>query len=160
MLEREVDNPFPPTAGVEAAIALFGYMSGFVGERRRRPGEDMVDDLLAAEVEREDGVVERLDDTEVARFLALLAAAGAETVTKLVGNGVLTFAEHPDELARFIEDPSLAGSTVEEVLRWRAPSQYQGRFALADRRFHGRTIPAGSPGLDRHRRGRPGPAGL
>ncbi len=92
--------------------------------------------------------------------MILLAAAGSETVTKLVGNGVMTFAEHPDERRRLQADPSLAGSAVEEVLRWKAPSQYQGRFSLADRAFHGGTIPAGSPGADRHRRGQPGPAGL
>ena len=147
MLAREVDNPFPPAAAVEAAIALHTYMVELVVDRRQHPGDGMVDDLIAAEVEREDGTVERLDDLEVARFVALLAAAGAETVTKLVGNGVMTFAEWPDQRARLIADPTLAPAAVEEVLRWRAPSQYQGRFALADRSFHGVTIPAGSPVL-------------
>ncbi len=59
----------------------------------------------------------------------------------------MTFAEHPGELERLKADPSLAGSAVEEVLRWKAPSQYQGRFSLQDRAFHGTTIPAGSPVL-------------
>lgn len=147
MLEREVGNPFPPAAGIEAAMALHRYAVDLVVERRQRPGDGMVDHLIEAEVEREDGTVERLDDLEVARFVALLTAAGAETVTKLVGNGVMTFAEHPDELARLKADPSMAPSAVEEVLRWRAPSQYQGRFSLADRDFHGTTIPARHPVL-------------
>lgn len=147
MLEREVGNPFPPATGIDAAISLFGYIEDLVAERRRRPGDLMIDHLIQAEVEREDGTVERLGDEEVAQFVGLLAAAGAETVTKLVGNGVMTFAEHPDQLAMLRADPSLAGAAVEEVLRWRAPSQYQGRFALADRTFHGRTVPAGSPVL-------------
>jgi cytochrome P450 len=136
-------------------MALHGYMVDLVADRRSRGGPDrdgdgdgdMVDHLVAAEVDRGDGTVERLDDIEVARFLALLTAAGAETVTKLVGNGVVVFAEHPDQRARLVADPSLAGSAVDEVLRWRAPSQYQGRFALADRVFEGGTIPAGSPVL-------------
>jgi cytochrome P450 len=179
MLEREVGNPFPPAEGIEAAMALHRYMRDLVVERRSRPdrdGGDMVDHLVAAEVEREDGAVERLDDTEVARFLSLLTAAGAETVTKLVGNGVVAFAEHPDQRARLVADPSLAGPAVDEVLRWRAPSQYQGRFSLADRTLHGVTIPAGSPVLivtgaanrdprayddpDRFDIGRTGPAGI
>lgn len=145
MLELEVGNPFPTAAGIDAAIALDGYMTALVADRRRHPGDDMISHLIEAEVEREDGTVERLDDGEVSRFVSLLAAAGAETVTKLVGNGVMTFAEHPDELARLQADPSLAPSAVEEVLRWRAPSQYQGRYALRDREWHGVTIPAGSP---------------
>ena len=128
-----------------AAIALDSYMTALVADRRQHLGDDMISHLIEAEVEREDGTVERLDDGEVSRFVSLLAAAGAETVTKLVGNGVMTFAEHPDELARLQADPSLAPSAVEEVLRWRAPSQYQGRYALRDREWHGVTIPAGSP---------------
>jgi cytochrome P450 len=147
MLEREVGNPFPPAAGIEAGIALFGYMTDLVAERRAHPQDDMIGHLIEAEVEGADGVVARLDDVDVARFVALLTAAGAETVTKLVGNGVMTFAEHPDELARLRADPTLAPSAVEEVLRWRAPSQYQGRCCTADRTLHGRTIPAGAPVL-------------
>ena len=145
MLELEVGNPFPTAAGIDAAISLDSYMTALVADRRRHLGDDMISHLIEAEVEREDGTVERLDDGEVSRFVSLLAAAGAETVTKLVGNGVMTFAEHPDELARLQADPSLAPSAVEEVLRWRAPSQYQGRYALRDREWHGITIPAGSP---------------
>ncbi|HMS13946.1 MAG TPA: cytochrome P450 [Microthrixaceae bacterium] len=147
MLAREIGNPFPPAAGIEAAAALFGYVAEFVADRRRTPGDAMVDHLLAAQVERPGGAVERLDDAEVTQFVALLAAAGAETVTKLVANAVITFDEHPDQLAVVRADPSLWPDAVEEVLRWRAPSQYQGRFTLADATFHGRTIPAGSPVL-------------
>jgi len=152
MLTLEVGNPFPTAAGIDASIALSDYMQGLVADRRkalaRGVREDvMVEHLIEATVEREDGQVEHLDDREISRFIALLTAAGSETVTKLVGNAVMTFAEHPDELARLQADPSLAPSAVEEVLRWKAPSQYQGRCATEDRELHGRTIPAGSPVL-------------
>lgn len=147
LLEREVGNPFPPDSAMAAAASFFAYMYDLVVERRAHPGTGMIDDLIAAEVETDDGGRERLDDLEVSYFLALLTAAGAETVTKLVGNGVMTFAEHPDELARLQADPTLVAPAVEEVLRWRAPSQYQGRFSVADREFHGVTIPAGVPVL-------------
>lgn len=147
LLEREVGNPFPPDSAMEAAVSFFAYMHDLVVERRAHPGTGMIDDLIAAEVETDDGGRERLDDLDVAYFTALLTAAGAETVTKLVGNGVMTFAEHPDQLAALVADPSLVAPAVEEVLRWRAPSQYQGRFSVADREFHGVTIPAGNPVL-------------
>src|SRR5690606_5968772 len=107
----------------------------------------MIDHLIEAEVERDDGTRERLDDLEVARVVALLAAAGAETATKMVGNGVMTFAEHPDQLAKLRAAPALGPSAVEEVLRWRAPSQYQCRSSLAPRTFHGVTIPPDVPVL-------------
>lgn len=147
MLEREVGNPFPPDAGIEATILLFGYLQDLVADRRLHPQDHMIDDLIAAEMVQDDGTVERLDDVAVSRFAGLLAAAGAETVTKLVGNGVMTFAEHPDQLARFQADPSLVGPTVDEVLRWKAPSQYQGRYCRADWERHGVSVPAGSPML-------------
>jgi cytochrome P450 len=147
MLEREVGNPFPTRKGIEGAIAMAGYMDDLVRERRAHPTDDMISHLVQAEVERGDGTVERLTDTEVGRFILLLSAAGAETVTKLVGNAVMTFGEHPDELAKLKADPTRAGDAVEEVLRYKAPSQYQGRFSVADREFHGETIPAGFPVL-------------
>jgi cytochrome P450 len=147
MLEREVGNPFPTAEGIAGAMAMHAYLAALAAERRAHPRDDMISHLVEAEVEGDDGTVERLDDGAVARFLGLLTAAGAETVTKLVGNGAMAFAEHPDERGRLQADPSLAPAAVEEVLRWKAPSQYQGRFCVADRTFHGRTIPAGSPVL-------------
>ena len=79
MLEREVGNPFPTRKGIEGAIAMAGYMDDLVRERRAHPTDDMISHLVQAEVEREDGTIERLTDTEVGRFVLLLAAAGAET---------------------------------------------------------------------------------
>ena len=122
-------------------------MLDLVADKRRHPSDDMIGHLIEARVEREDGVVEDLTDLEIAGFIGLLTAAGSETVTKLVGSGVMTFEEWPDERERLKADPSLAGSAVEECLRWRAPSQYQGRYSLRDRELHGVTIPAGNPVL-------------
>jgi cytochrome P450 len=147
MLEVEVGNPYPKPEGIEASFAMQAYFSGLVADRRRRPGEGMLADLLLAEVERADGGHERLTDDEVVGFVILLMAAGSETVTKLVGNGVMTFEEWPGERERLKADPALAPSAVEECLRWRAPSQYQGRFSLRERELHGVTIPARQPVL-------------
>ena len=147
MLELEVGSPFPSQEGIESAIAMSVYMHELAADKRRHPSDDMIGHLIEAQIEREDGQVEHLTDDEIAGFVNLLTAAGSETVTKLVGNGVMTFAEHPDQLERLTADPSLAGSAGEEVLRWRAPSQYQGRYSLRDRAFHGTTIPANQPVL-------------
>ncbi len=147
MLELEVGSPFPTAAGIDAVMALSRYTQDLVADKRAHPSDDMIGHLIGAEVERPDGAVEHLTDVEISHFISLLTAAGSETVTKLVGNGIMTFAEHPDELARLQADPALAGTAVEEVLRWRAPSQYQGRYSLADRSFHGVTIPAQQPVL-------------
>ena len=148
MIEVEVGNPFPKPEGIEASLAFQEYVLGLVTEMRRRPGgEGMLCDLLEAEVERPDGGRERLSDAEVVGFVILLTAAGSETVTKLVGNGVMTFEEWPDQRERLKADPALAAPAVEECLRWRAPSQYQGRYSLRGSEIHGVTVPAGQPVL-------------
>jgi cytochrome P450 len=148
MIEVEVGNPFPTAEGIEASLAFQEYVQELVADMRRRPGgEGMLCDLLEAEVERPDGGRERLSDAEVVGFVILLTAAGSETVTKLVGNGVMTFEEWPDERERLKADPTLAAPAVEECLRWRAPAQYQGRYSLRERELHGVTIPARQPVL-------------
>lgn len=147
MLEIEEGSPFPKPEGIEASINIMSYFFALVADKRTAPSDDMVGHLIEAEVERQDGTVEKLTDDEIAGFLGLLIGAGSETVTKLVGNAVTTFEEWPDQRERLKADPSLAGPAVEECLRWKAPSQYQGRYSLKDREFHGVTIPAGNPVL-------------
>jgi cytochrome P450 len=147
MLEREIGNPFPSADGIKAAIDSNVFMRELVADRRAHGGDQMIDHLIEAEIEREDGTIDRLSDAEIAGFLNLLTAAGSETVTKLVGNGVLLFDQNPQQLAAMLADPTKTAGAVEEILRYRAPSQYQGRFSLADRDFGGVTIPAGKPVL-------------
>ena len=88
-----------------------------------------------------------LDDGEIAGFAGLLGGAGAETVTKLVGNAVVLFDRHPDQWQRILDDPAAIPAAVEEILRLLPPSQYQGRYSVEDRTFEGGTIPAGFPVL-------------
>jgi cytochrome P450 len=77
----------------------------------------------------------------------LLGGAGAETVTKLVGNAVVLFAQHAEQWQKIVDDPGKVPRAVEEILRILPPSQYQGRFSLADREFEGGVVPAGHPVL-------------
>jgi cytochrome P450 len=84
---------------------------------------------------------------EVANFSVLLAAAGSETVTKLIGSGVVAFARNPDQWKLVLDDPSLIPGAVEEMLRFAPPSQYQGRYAVREATFDGGTIPADTPVL-------------
>jgi cytochrome P450 len=98
-------------------------------------------------VDRGDGVETGLDDIEITGFAGLLGGAGAETVTKLVGNAVVLFARHPEQWQKILDDPEKISRAVEEILRILPPSQYQGRFSKADREFEGGTLPAGFPVL-------------
>jgi len=105
----------------------------------------LIGQLIEAEVVDDDGVTNRLTDEEVAGFATLLAAAGSETVTKLVGSAIVLFHRNPGEWAKVLGDRSKVVGAVEETLRYWAPSQYQGRFSHVDSEWHGVTIPAGKP---------------
>ncbi len=59
----------------------------------------------------------------------------------------MLFEENPDQREKIKADPTMTPGAVEEVLRYKAPSQYQGRYSVAEREFHGVTVPAGNPML-------------
>jgi cytochrome P450 len=130
-------------AGMEAG--LFYY--NLIVEKRENPGDDMISRLVQVEITREDGTTTSLDDVEIAGFVSLLGGAGAETVTKLVGNAPVLFADNPDQWQKILDDPDKIPGAVEELLRYHPPAQYVCRYTLKDITLHGVTIPAGKPVL-------------
>ncbi len=147
MLHREEGQLGPTPEGEAAAASSWAYFYELVLAKRADPGDDMLTRLTEVEVERSDGSRTRLDDAEIAAFATLLGGAGAETVTKLVGNAFVLFARHPDQWRDVVADPSLIPNAVEEVLRYLPPSQYQGRFSRRDSTWRGDVLPAGFPVL-------------
>ena len=145
MLTREEGSAVGGQAQAEAAIAQAVYFLGLVADKRKHPGDDMCSDLLAAELPNEAGEVSTLTDNEVAGFMSLLGAAGSETVTKAVGSAAVLFHRNPDEWAKVVAERSRIPAAAEEVLRYWAPSQYQGRMSTTESTWHGVTIPAGKP---------------
>jgi cytochrome P450 len=130
---------------VGAAIELGAYVFDLVVDKRAHPSEDLLSRLCTVEAERDDGSRSGLDDLEITGFAMLLAAAGSETVTKLVGNAVVLFSRNPDQWEKIQSDTSRIPNAVEEILRYWPPSQYQGRFSLKPSEFHGVTVPADTP---------------
>lgn len=143
-LEREYGNVATPEEGVQAGIETGLIYYNIIQERHANPQDDMISDLIATEVER-DGVATKLDDVEIAGFASMLGGAGAETVTKLVGNAVVTFSEHPDQWQMLLDDRSRIPAAVEELLRWEAPAQYLVRYTMKDVELHGTRSPPETP---------------
>jgi cytochrome P450 len=146
-LHREPGRIEMTAQGMTAMLELAGYFHGLTRHKRSHPGDDMLTRLTEVSVDRGDGVETTLDDQEIAGFATLLGGAGAETVTKLVGNAVVLFDQHPAQQDAIAADPTLIPAAVEEILRLQPPSQYQGRFSVEDRTYEGGTIPAGHPVL-------------
>ncbi|MCW2691080.1 MAG: cytochrome [Mycobacterium sp.] len=146
-LHREENNPHATEHGVASSMAMGEYFLELAHEKRRNPDDMIVSRLVSAVYEDETGVTHRLSDDDIATFGVLLAAAGSETVTKLVGNGVMAFHDNPDQWDLVLADPGLIPGSIEEMLRLTPPSQYQGRFTTRDVVLDEGTIPAGSPTL-------------
>jgi cytochrome P450 len=144
-LHREPGRMDPTPEGIQAQIEGGQYWLGLTEEKRRNPTDDMMSRLTQVEVDRGDGEMTRLDNQEIAGFASLLGGAGAETVTKLVGNAVYLFSTYPDQYKKLIDDPGRAPAAVEEILRYYPPSQYQGRYSVRESTWNGVTIPAGFP---------------
>ena len=144
-LTREPGNIGYTEAGMAAAIESGVYYYKLAQERRAHPQEDMISRLIAAEVPDDNGGTRQLDDIEIAGFTSLLGGAGAETVTKLVGSAVVTFAKNPDQWQQLLDDRSKIPAAVEEMLRFDGPVHYNVRFTLREAELHGVTIPAGKP---------------
>jgi cytochrome P450 len=142
-LHREPGEATPPPDAQAADKALRGYLRGLLEERRGRDTDDLVGILLAAEI-KIDGKPQRLSDDEIVAFLNLLAAAGNETTTKLLGNAIVLLAQHPEQRAALVKDPARIEPAIEECLRFEPPSQNTGRIMLDDVELHGRVIPKGS----------------
>lgn len=144
-LHREPGQIDMSESGMQAMAEMWLMYYELIQERRATPSDDMISALIAAEVECEDGTVDRLRDSEIAGFATLLGGAGAETVTKLIGSATVTFARHPDQWQQLLADRSKIGVAIEELLRYDAPVQYNVRRSNVDVTVHGVTIPAGAP---------------
>ncbi len=144
-LTREPGQVEVGEQGMQANINTAMLYYELVKQRREEPRDDLFTKLIDAEIEREDGESTKLDDIEIAGFATLLGGAGAETVTKLVGNAAVVFGRNPDQWQKLLDDRSKIPAAVEELLRYEAPSQYQVRRSMKDVHLHGVTIPAGKP---------------
>jgi cytochrome P450 len=143
LLERHPGEIAVPATGFEASMNTGMYYYNLIQKRRAEPQDDMISRLIETEIER-DGQVEKLTDVDIAGFATLLGGAGAETVTKLIGNAIVAFADFPDEWQKLRDDRNKIPAAVEELLRYEPPSQYQVRTATRDVTLHDNTIPAGS----------------
>ena len=116
------------------------YFLNLIQQRRSGPGNDLISNLLSAEI---DG--QKLSVPELLGFCSLLLVAGNETTTNLIGNAVLSFTEVPGTIERLGKNPSLLPQAIEEVLRFRSPVQSMYRIAVAETTVGDVQIPAGAP---------------
>jgi cytochrome P450 len=119
--------------------ALTDYLQAMFEEKRKDPEDDLISALVRAE---EAG--DKLSEDELLGTLFLLLVAGYETTVNLIGNGTLALLQHPDQLQKLRDDPSLIKAAIEEVLRYDAPFEISTeRFAREDVAIGETVIPKG-----------------
>ncbi len=117
---------------------LNGYFRAALAQRRTAPQDDVMTLLLQAEA---DGA--GLTEEEVIANCLLLLAAGHETTTQLIGNGLLALLRHPEQLKKLRDDPALIGPAVEELLRYDSPVQWTSRVTREHFTWRGKTFAPG-----------------
>jgi cytochrome P450 len=116
----------------------------YIEWRAAHPSDDLMTELLNAEFVDETGVTRTLTRGEVLLYVSMLAAAGNETTTRLIGFTGKVLGDHPDQRREIVADRSLVAPAVEELLRYEAPSPVQARYVARDVSHHGQTVPEGS----------------
>jgi cytochrome P450 len=116
----------------------------YIEWRAQHPSDDLMTQLLNAEIEEADGVRRPLSRTEVLMYTSLIAGAGNETTTRLIGFIGQLLSDHPDQRRLLADDFSLIPRTIEEVLRYEAPSPVQARYVAHEAEYYSQTIPEGS----------------
>jgi cytochrome P450 len=120
-----------------AVAGLYGYFTELIEWRRQHPGDDMLSDLVGAEV---DGQPLHLD--EILGYCFVMIAGGNDTASGLLGGAAVALTEHPDQRRLLLDDLGLLPGAVEELLRLTSPVQGLSRTTTRDVELHGTPIPA------------------
>jgi cytochrome P450 len=126
-------------AGLNASVELGTYFQEQVDQRRSKPTQDVIGDLVAAEI---DG--EKLTDEAIISFLRLLLPAGLETTYRSSSNLLQLLLTHPDQLEALQQDRDLIPAAIEEGIRYETPLVLVARNTTRDVEMHGLTIPEGA----------------
>jgi cytochrome P450 len=125
---------------IERAVGEFyGYAEQLLRERRQDPGDDLISTLIAAE---EDG--ERLSDVECINLVFNVLAGGVDTTQSQLAHTMRLLAEHPEQWALLVDDPTLADAAVAEALRFEPITPFTARITTEELVFRDVTFPEGT----------------
>ena len=135
-LVGDMDPEFAGNDSMTASVELITYGMQLAAERADKPGEDLVTKLVQADVEGH-----RLSDDELGFFVILLAVAGNETTRNSITQGMMAFADFPDQWELFKRERP--GTAADEIVRWATPVTSFQRTALEDTELSGVKIKKG-----------------
>jgi cytochrome P450 len=127
-----------------SGLATGEVFAEYIDYRAKHPSDDIMTELMNAEFEDETGTVRKLGREELLLYLTVIATAGSETTTRLIGWTGKLLSEHPDQRAELVADRSLLPQAIEEILRFEPPAPHMCRYVTRDVEYYGQTVPAGS----------------
>ncbi|HKY93127.1 MAG TPA: cytochrome P450 [Nevskiaceae bacterium] len=122
----------------------FDAFAEYIKWRKSNPSDDMMSELLAADFKDPTGTVRKLKDDELLAIVNVVAGAGNETTTRLIGWMGKVLAEHPEQRHQLRANPSLIPQAIEELLRFEPPGPAIARYVAKDTTIRGTKIPEGS----------------
>ncbi|MFG2367784.1 cytochrome P450 [Streptomyces mirabilis] len=132
-------DPTRPGAAKEAVAAMLGFLTQLLADKRKKPADDLLSDLIAV---RDEG--DRLTEDELMSLAFLILFAGYENTVQLIGNAILGLLTHPDQLAALRANPERFPNAVEEFARHEGPALLAiRRFPVEDVTIGAVTVPAG-----------------
>ena len=137
-------EPGQPMQYSQKKFATGEAFAEYIDWRADHPSDDLMTELLHAEFEDETGTTRRLTREEVLTYVNVVAGAGNETTTRLIGWAGKVLADHPDQRRQLAEDRSMVPDAIEELLRFEPPAPHVARYVARDVEVHGRTVPEGS----------------
>ncbi|KHO24138.1 cytochrome [Mycolicibacterium setense] len=149
MIRDHGNDQLRTEAGKPMKAAQEGLVDGSIFEtyidwRKDNPSDDIMTDLLNVEFTDEHGVTRKLTREELLIYINVVAGAGNETTTRLIGWAAKVLAEHPDQRRQLVENPALIPQAIEELLRFEPPAPHVARYVTRDVEFYGQTVPQGS----------------
>lgn len=134
----------PMTLASEGINNYDEVFAAYVDWRAEHPSDDITTELLNAEFDDETGVRRNLTRDEILLYIGLVASAGNETTTRLLGWAGKVLADHPDQRREIAADHRLIPQTIEELLRYESPVPHLARYVTRDTEWYGHTVPEGS----------------
>jgi cytochrome P450 len=147
-IRDKLDTSLRTEAGKPLDVSNASYKGAgfeeYIDWRAKHPSDDLMTELLQAEFQDEAGTKRKLAREEILIFVNILAGAGNETTTRLIGWTGKVLSEHPEQRAELVKNPALIPNAIEELLRYEPPGPAVARYVRRDIELHGQRVPAGS----------------
>jgi len=148
VVRERVESALRTEAGKPMEINQATYQGAgfeeYLDWRIKNPSNDLMTELVNAEFQDETGLKRKLTREEILIFINVLAGAGNETTSRLIGWIGKVLSDHPDQRREIAKNPALIPAAIEEILRVEPPGTQVARYVTRDVEIHGQTVPAGS----------------